>query len=338
MRRNSYHSIVAVAFIALLAEVFWAQDTSGAEPPKMKMTTEIPLGIATPDEVKTRLGTLNFLDGVPEKESAQKVYNFLDFQHAFQAYMSGVQIASMDAIRKGLLEFGPANTTAVLFEDLMDSKALFLTANTTSVYQMAWLQMQDEPMVIETPPDVLGIIDDHWFKYVADFGRLGPDQGQGGKFLILPPGYDGVVPAGYHVARTNTYGNWVIWRGFQVDGSTKTAVDATKKNFRIYPLSKKGNPPKMKFVNVSGKFFNTIHRMDSEIFEEINEVVQAEPSAGESAEILGGAGLHRHQEGTAFQARCENEEDPDGRRQRGIGQREDHHVVSPRRNVLFLPG
>jgi hypothetical protein len=40
----------------------------------------------------------------------------------------------MDALRKGILEFGPANTTAVLFEDLMDSKALFLTANTTSVY------------------------------------------------------------------------------------------------------------------------------------------------------------------------------------------------------------
>lgn len=35
-----------------------------------------------------------------------------------------------------------------------------------------------------TPPDVLGIIDDHWFKYVTDFGRLGPDKNKGGKFLI----------------------------------------------------------------------------------------------------------------------------------------------------------
>ena len=80
------------------------------------MTTEIPPGITTSDEVQTRLGNLHFFDGVPDKESVQKVYNFLDFQHAFQAYMSGVQIASMDAIRKGIEEFGPANTTAVLFE------------------------------------------------------------------------------------------------------------------------------------------------------------------------------------------------------------------------------
>ncbi len=71
MRRNWYHSIVAIAFAALLAEVSWAQNTDGAEPPKMKMTTEIPEGLTTPDSIKTRLGELNFFDGVPDVESAQ---------------------------------------------------------------------------------------------------------------------------------------------------------------------------------------------------------------------------------------------------------------------------
>ena len=137
----------------------------------MKMTTEIPPGITTPDSIETRLGDLNFFDGVPDAETVQKVYNFLDFQHAYQAYMGGIKIASMDAIRNGILEFGPANTTAVLFEDLMDSKALFLTANTTSVYMFSWLQLDEEPMVIETPPDVLGIIDDHWCCAKAGAGR-----------------------------------------------------------------------------------------------------------------------------------------------------------------------
>lgn len=266
----------------MVVNLCWAK-----EPPKMRMTTEIPPGIATPDKLETRFGTLNFFDGVPDKETVQKVYDNLDFLHAYQAFMSGIQIASMDALRKGILEFGPANTTAVLFEDLMDSKSLFLTANTTSVYMFLWLQLQDEPMIIETPPDVLGIIDDHWFRYVADFGRLGPDKGKGGKFLIIPPGYEDPIPEGYHVARTNTYGNWVVWRGFQVDGSPKPAVETTKKIVRVYPLSQKDNPPKMKFVNASGKFVNTIHRMDYKIFEEMNEVVQAEPSDGENPEILG---------------------------------------------------
>lgn len=256
-------------------------------PPVMKMTTDIPPGITTPDDIETRLGTLNFFDGVPIEDTTKKVYNFLDFQHGYQAFMRGIQIASMDAMKKGILEFGPANVTAILFEDLMDSKSLFLTANTTSVYMTSWLQLGDEPMVIETPPNVLGLINDHWFKYVTDFGNLGPDQGKGGKFLILPPGYDKEVPDGYYVARTNTYGNWVLWRGFQVDGSTKNAVDTTKKNFRIYPLSQKNNPPQMNFINVSGKFMNTIHRMDDKIFDEMNEVVQSEPTEGENPEILG---------------------------------------------------
>jgi len=198
-------------------------------PPKMKMTTEIPKGVTTPDNIQTRVGELNFFDGVPDVESAQKIYNLLDFTHAYQAFLDGTKIASMDGIRKGILEFGPANTTAVLFEELMDSKALFLTANTTSVYMFSWLKLGDEPMVIETPPNVLGFINDHWFRYVIDFGNLGPDKGKGGKFLVLPPGYEGEVPEGYHVARTNTYGNWVIWRGYQVDGSTEQAVNADQR-------------------------------------------------------------------------------------------------------------
>ena len=256
-------------------------------PRSMKMTTEIPPGIATPDKLKTRIGTLTSFDGVPDERTTRLVYDNLDFQRAVQAYLNGIQIASMYGMRRGILEFGPANTTALLFENLMDSKALFLTPNTTSVYMTAWLEMTDEPHVIETPPNVLGFVDDHWFKYVTDFGNAGPDKGRGGKFLILPPGYEGEVPEGYHVARSDTYGHWVIWRGFQVDGDPMPAVETTKKLFRIYPLSQAADPPKMNFVNVSGKNFNTIHRMDYGIWEEINAVVQAEPCEGQNPEILG---------------------------------------------------
>ncbi len=157
-----------LAGVACFAAIIGGMGLSPAlaqEVPKMEMTTVLPEGITTPDNIQTRVGELNFFDGVPDVESAQKVYNLLDFTHAYQAFLDGTKIASMDAIRKGILEFGPANTTAVLFEGLMDSKALFLTANTTSVYMFSWLELGDEPMVIETPPNVLGFINDHWFRY-----------------------------------------------------------------------------------------------------------------------------------------------------------------------------
>jgi len=261
--------------------------TSRPQPPRMKMTTEIPPGIVTPDELETRLGTLRSFDGVPDQKTTELLYDNLDLQRATQAFLSTIQVASLYAMEEGMRGFGPANTTVLLFEDLMDSKALWLTPNTVSIYMGMWMELGDEPMVIETPPNVLGFIDDAWFNYVVDFGNAGPDRGQGGKFLILPPGYEGDVPEGYHVARSNTYGNWVVWRGFQVDGATEPAVDATKNIFRMYPLSQKDNPPRMDFVDVSGVFHNTIHRMDYGFWEEINTVIQAEPTQGLDPEIRG---------------------------------------------------
>ena len=68
--------------VVMLAVVFALGDKLAAEPPKMKMTTEIPPGIVTPDDIETRLGDLSFFDGVPDDETVQKAYNFLDFQHA----------------------------------------------------------------------------------------------------------------------------------------------------------------------------------------------------------------------------------------------------------------
>lgn len=147
-----FRKFLLATMALLVSSQTWAQ-----EPPKMKMTTEVPPGIATPDSLETRLGTPKLVDGVPDRATAQKIYDNLDFQHGVHAFLSGIQVASMHALREGVLEFGPANTTAVIFEDLMDSKTLWLTPNTTSVYMVSWLQMADEPWVIETPPDVLGI-------------------------------------------------------------------------------------------------------------------------------------------------------------------------------------
>jgi hypothetical protein len=140
---------------------------------------------------------------------------------------------------------------------------------------------------METPPNVLGVVDDHWFQYVADFGRVGPDKNQGGKFLLLPPGYTGEVPEGYFVLRPKTYGNVVFWRGFKEDGSTGPAVEASKKFAKVYDLKDAKNPPPMKFINVSGKYFNTIGANTFQFYEDLNNLVQYEPNEAYSPEILG---------------------------------------------------
>jgi hypothetical protein len=260
-----------------------------ADAPKMKMTTEIPEEITTPDRVETRIGTLSFFDGFPDDATTQKVYDNLDFMRGVEAFLNCVPGASAEAFRTGWATQGADNNqTVIIMEDLMDSKSLYLTPNTESIYHMAWFDVSDGPLVIETPPNVLGIIDDHWFKYVGDFGNAGPDKGKGGKYLLLPPGYDGEVPEGYTaVLRTKTYGNLMFYRGFLDNGSTKTSLENTRKFYKVYSLADAKNPPPMKFINVSGKEFNTIHANDFHFYEEVNSIVQSEPNEASDPETLG---------------------------------------------------
>ena len=259
-----------------------------ADMPKMKMATDIPESITTPAAVDTRIGTLKFFDGYPDDATTQLAYDNLDFMRGVQAFLNAMPGASAEAVRVGWASQGAVNNQALLImEDLMDSKSLFLTPNTESVYHMAWLDVSDGPLVIETPPNVLGIIDDHWFRYVGDFGNAGPDKGKGGKYLLLPPGYEGDVPEGYTVLRTKTFGNLMFYRGFLDNGSTKTSLDNTRKFWKVYSLSDAGNPPPMKFINVSGREFNTIHANDFKFYEEVNSIVQSEPNEALDPETLG---------------------------------------------------
>jgi hypothetical protein len=257
----------------------------GASGPRM--ATDIPSEITVPDTLETRLGTLRFVDGFPDDATVQKVYDNLDFQRGVQALLTAMPAASLVSTRKAIRSFGPDNQTVLVFETLMDSKSLFLTANTESVYALAWLNLRNGPVVVESPPNTLGLIDDFWFHYVTDLGNAGPDKGQGGKFVILPPDYEGTPPPGYFVFKSRTYNNLFATRGFLTQGDPKPAVDQIKRLLRIYPLAQAGNPPPTNFVNVSGKAFNTIHATDFSFFEEVNAAVQEEPSSAIDPETLG---------------------------------------------------
>lgn len=276
-------AVAAVTALPAMPAIAGAQTTST----RPKFATDIPPSIVTPNSLETRLGALRFFDGFPDDATVQKVYNNLDFQRATQAFLTAMPAASLVAMRKGIRSFGPDNQTVIIFESLMDSRSLFLTANTETVYAMAWVNLRNGPVAIESPPNTLGLVDDFWFHYVADLGNAGPDKGRGGKFLFLPPDYKGNEPEGYHIFKSPTYGNWLATRGFLVNGDPKPAAERFKKTLRIYPLAQAANPPETKFVNVSGKEFNTIHAMDVSFFDEVNEVVQEEPNDAIDPETLG---------------------------------------------------
>ena len=247
----------------------------------------IPESILTPEEVDTRLGKLEFFDGLPSADTVKKAYDNLDFQRGVRVFLDAIPIASLYAMREGLREVGATGDTVGILDALMDSKTKFLTANTESVYVFAWLDLKDGPVVVESPPNTLGICDDAFFQHVADLGNAGPDRGKGGKFLFVPPGWKGDLPEGYFTFHSATYGNWLLWRGFLVDGDPKPAVASMKATLRIYPLAKCDNPPEQKFVSLSGRDFNTIHANDFSFYEEVAQVIQEEPTDTLDPELLG---------------------------------------------------
>jgi hypothetical protein len=147
--------------------------------------------------------------------------------------------------------------------------------------------LKDGPQVIELPPHVLGFVNDFWCNYVGDLGNAGPDRGKGGKYLLLPPGYTEEIPDGYFVLQSQTFGNLLFWRGFQVEGDPKPAVEAIKKIAKVYPLNQAGSPPSMKFINISGVAYNTIYASDYSFFEQVSAVIQEEPNSAVNPDTLG---------------------------------------------------
>lgn len=274
--------MVASAFLVLLPEHI---PQAHAE---AKYSADVPEYVKTADKVETQsLGTLEFFDGMPSRETLQKVYDNLDLTRGVTAFLDGIPITSIYALLHGFQEAGVAPGEVGITETLVDARSLMLTPNTTTIYIMAQIDLSDGPVVLDAPPGVLGIVDDAAFKYVIDIGQLGPDKGKGGKYLFVPIGYKGDIPEGYFVAKSRTFDHWVILRASVKDGDTATPVKMVKKHLNIYPLSQASNPPAETFHNLSGKQWNTIHANNFHFYEDLNKVIQKEPADAFSAELTG---------------------------------------------------
>jgi len=251
IKRLSLVAIVGIS-LAINAAAFAQQQP--------KYAADVPESIQTPDIVKTeRLGELNFFDGLPSEETVTKVYDYLDTARGVDAFLNGMPAASIYAFLEGMKEAGMDTYSMGITEGLIDAKTLLLTPNTTTIYCVAEINVQDGPTVMDIPPGVLGPVDDAYFRWVTDVGMTGPDKGKGGKYLFLPPGYKGDIPEGYFAAHTRTFRNWLLMRAFVIDGDMQKTVKNVKAVWRLYPLSEAQKPREPHFVNLTGVKFNTIH-------------------------------------------------------------------------------
>ncbi|HET6510430.1 MAG TPA: DUF1254 domain-containing protein [Baekduia sp.] len=236
--------------------------------------------LATPDVVESPFGALRFFDGVPLPETVKTVYDALDLMRGVEVFLNCMPGASLVAMRRGFRSVGVDGRTLGLTDPRATSGALFLTPNTETTYGSAFVDLKAwGPTIIEAPPMGLCVVDDFWFRYVADMGLAGPDKGEGGRYLFLPPDHEGDVPDRYFTYTCPTYTNWVVLRALG-------GVEDLKKT-RIYPLAEAAAPTANEWFDFTVPRFNTIHANDFGFFEEVDQLVQEEPTEALDAERAG---------------------------------------------------
>ena len=289
---------LAVLMVVVMMTTVWAQEKR----------TKIPEFLTTPDKVESRIGSLEFNDGYPTGEAAAKIRDELDYLHGVEAFMNSIQGVSTYAIRKGLMDAGVNDNDFIIYTGLMDSKSLFLTANADTVYYMSVIDLSNGPVIFESPPEALGVIDDMWFRWITDFGLPGADRGEGGKYLLVGPGYDGPLPeGGFVIRKSRTTRALVLGRSFLTDNDPAPTVAVIKKSIKVYPYTPGGagtsigsfltgkapslvqlqKPVSPRWVEGTGRAMNTIPPNDFGHFEMLNQLVQMEPAEALDPEIAG---------------------------------------------------
>ncbi|WP_323012716.1 DUF1254 domain-containing protein [Castellaniella sp.] len=233
------------------------------------------------------LANLPFEHNRPTAETAKTLMDTLAFQQATQAYIWALPLINTLGMKYGSeATFGAGYSVLPIWKQRLDPKTLVTTPNSDVLYAMSYVDMSETgPIVLDAPPNLQGILLDFWQrpipvdggKYLGDIGLPGPDQGKGGKFLVLPPDYKGDIPDGYYVYRSSTYNIFVFLRGFYEDpNNLKPAVEHLEKT-KIYPLNlAEAERKPMTFPDASGVPVNMLPRSSVEAFEQLKWLVDKE--------------------------------------------------------------
>src|SRR5262245_25576323 len=215
----------------------------------------------------------------------EELANRTTYRRAVEAVIWGMPAVNYDLMRQEMLSKTSGKVGQVIYWGRpLDAKNQTLTPNPDAIYFMVFFNTKDGPVVLDLPPgdangSFNGNIVDIWQMPMEDAGLLGVDQGKGGKFVILPPGYKDKIPDAYIPLQYLTFGGYMLFRS-NLKSHSPADVDASiayGKRMKVYPLAQAGNPPATVFTDVKDIDFDSTIRYDATFFENLNRIVQTEP-------------------------------------------------------------
>jgi len=247
-------------------------------------------GAQSPSSQYDKLASMPYVESYLQKDDTTALKTELVFQRAVQAYIWATPALNMLAMKEGKDKtFGPGYNVLPIFKERLNAKTQITTPNSDVIYALGFLDLkEDGPTVMDAPPGLQGIIDDFWQRpirsegmiggrqWAGDVGLPGPDQGKGGKYLILPPDYTGPIPKGYLTFRSRTYGVMVLLRGFFKDPKQLSEPVKVMEQTRFYPLGKEGTAKAMQYPDASTTPADMIYPMDGTAFDMLSRFVDHE--------------------------------------------------------------
>ena len=205
-------------------------------------------------------------------------------RRAVEAILWGMPAVNCDLMYQAMVRAKGAFNQIAYWSRLPDWKIQTLTPNPDAIYLTPFTNTAEVgPVVLEIPPadegSITGTVMDVWQCALEDVGPAGVDKGQGGKYLILPPGYKDQVPEGYIPLPSDTYEGYALLRSIPKSGSEADVARAVAygKRIKLYPLSQAANPPATTFVDVVDVVYDSTIPYDLRFFESLNRIVQTQP-------------------------------------------------------------
>ncbi len=217
--------------------------------------------------------------GFPPSGDVQRRYDEADLNRAVQAYRFFYPTVSGAAIFKGNAKSGLVENRVF---GALDSKPhhVGFTYNSDTPYGPIMLDLSGGPFVVELPPGPFIVVAlDVNQRWIGDMGVPGPDAGKGGKHLIVPPGYTGTIPDGYHVWKSTTNHVLVGVRSLPVNGDVKGALERIK-TVEVHPLAPPADwkaPTWLDLTDVPQDTTPLAWEGNLEFWKVLHEVIDTEP-------------------------------------------------------------
>jgi hypothetical protein len=224
----------------------------------------------------------------------QTIHDRMFHSRAVDAVVWAMPLLNFKGFRDAHAAAGVGPNDVTYHSQIQNWKFQTATPNNTTPYVNFYWTIAEGPVVIEIPPSadgvgIFGTLMDAWQRPIDDVGAAGRDRGRGGKYLLIPAGYDGPLLPGAFVYEQRTNYGFAVLRPIIPDASDESVAKAAAfaQRIKVYPLSAADKPPKMNYVDTYDILLEMTPVLDGGIYAKIHGIIQEEVVEEQNITMMG---------------------------------------------------